>query len=65
MGLNPWDVAAGIFLIKTAGGRISDFEGNEDALSGRQIVASNSHLHAWLLEQLELDPHFASGGDAF
>ena len=58
MGLNPWDVGAGVFLVREAGGRVSDFRGGTDAISGRQIVASNGLLHDWLLERLELEPHF-------
>ncbi len=58
MGLNPWDVAAGIYLVKAAGGRVSDFQGRADALSGRQIVASNGRLHDWLLGELQLDSRF-------
>lgn len=58
MGLNPWDVAAGIYLVEAAGGRVSDFRGGADALSGHQLVASNGRVHDWLLEQLRLEPHF-------
>jgi myo-inositol-1(or 4)-monophosphatase len=54
MGLNPWDVAAGIYLVRAAGGRVSDFRGGDEALSGEHIVASNGHLHEWLRAQLEL-----------
>lgn len=61
MGLNPWDVAAGIYLVRAAGGRISDFQGGADALSGNQIVASNGLVHDWLLKQLELEPTFDHG----
>ena len=59
MGLGPWDVAAGIFLVREAGGRVSDFEGAEAGCDGRHIVASNGLLHDWLLGQLELEPYFA------
>jgi len=58
MGLHPWDVAAGSFLVRAAGGRVTDLRGREDALSGRQILASNGRLHDWLLAGLELDPRF-------
>ncbi len=58
MGLNPWDVAAGIYLVNAAGGRISDFLGGTDALSGSHIVASNDLFHEWLLGELELDSRF-------
>lgn len=58
MNLNPWDVAAGIYLVRAAGGRISDMRGGEDALSGTSIIASNGLLHDELSRQLELDPRF-------
>ncbi len=42
--LNPWDVAAGAFLVKQAGGMVADFSGGDDYLFGGEIVASNSHI---------------------
>jgi len=38
--LSPWDVAAGICIVQEAGGKVTDFEGNENAIYGRQIVAA-------------------------
>ncbi len=49
-GLNPWDVAAGILLIEEAGGRVTDFKSNPDALFASQMVASNGHIHDAILE---------------
>ncbi|MFA0961600.1 inositol monophosphatase family protein [Roseivirga sp. BDSF3-8] len=43
-GLKPWDVAAGILLVKEAGGELSDFTGGDQYLFGGQIVAANA-LH--------------------
>ncbi|MHC4955477.1 MAG: inositol monophosphatase family protein [Planctomycetota bacterium] len=46
--LNPWDVAAGILLIREAGGRVTDFAGSEELdrlLHGRNLVATNGHIH--------------------
>lgn len=43
-GLNPWDVAAGILLVKEAGGAVSDFEGNGDPLFAEHIVCSNQKI---------------------
>ena len=40
-GLSPWDVAAGILILKQAGGRVSDFNGGTDYLFGGEIVATN------------------------
>jgi len=39
--LNAWDVAAGALIVKEAGGIVSDFNGGEDFLFGREIVAGN------------------------
>jgi myo-inositol-1(or 4)-monophosphatase len=41
-GLKPWDIAAGILIVREAGGRVSDFSGNEINLSGDEIIAANS-----------------------
>ncbi len=43
--LNPWDVAAGIILVKEAGGKISDFKGGKNFLFGKEIIASNGKIH--------------------
>ena len=46
--LNPWDVAAGALLVREAGGRVTDFrgdEGLEGILFRRHVVASNGVVH--------------------
>ena len=43
--LNSYDVAAGILLVREAGGHVSQFLKEGDPLFGREIVASNGHLH--------------------
>jgi len=40
--LHPWDIAAGIILIKEAGGRVGDFSGSDKNLDGKEIIGSNS-----------------------
>ncbi|MDY6875240.1 MAG: inositol monophosphatase family protein [Chloroflexota bacterium] len=47
--LKPWDVAAGVLLVREAGGRATDFEGRPDCLSGEFIVVSNGHIHGQML----------------
>lgn len=37
--LNSWDMAAGVLLIKEAGGTVTDFKGGDDYLFGGDIVA--------------------------
>lgn len=44
-GLAYWDVAAGIIMVREAGGFITDFNGNRDGLSKGDIVAANDKLH--------------------
>ncbi len=43
-GLNAWDVAAGAFLVKEAGGKVSDFKGGDNYIIGREIIASNAFV---------------------
>jgi myo-inositol-1(or 4)-monophosphatase len=43
-GLSPWDVAAGSFIVKQAGGKVSDFKGEDDYIFGKQILAFNAPL---------------------
>jgi myo-inositol-1(or 4)-monophosphatase len=47
-GLSPWDVAAGIVLVREAGGFVTDLKGGEDMLHGESILAANPALHATL-----------------
>ncbi|MEK9726096.1 MAG: inositol monophosphatase family protein [Rhodospirillaceae bacterium] len=51
-GLQPWDCAAGIVLVREAGGFVSDFKGRDKALTGEEIVAANDALHAPLRKLL-------------
>jgi myo-inositol-1(or 4)-monophosphatase len=43
--LAPWDIAAGILLVRESGGFISDFAGGPVVLEKGDIVAANDHLH--------------------
>lgn len=45
-GLSPWDVAAGILLVKNAGGIVNDFAGGSNVVFGKEVIATNSHIHA-------------------
>ncbi|HJZ40679.1 MAG TPA: inositol monophosphatase family protein [Bacteroidales bacterium] len=42
--LSPWDVAAGALIVTRAGGRVSDFNGGDGFLFGKEIVASNKKV---------------------
>jgi myo-inositol-1(or 4)-monophosphatase len=49
-GLQPWDIAAGMLLVREAGGRVSDFSGNEKNITGEEFVAANSAVFSEFLE---------------
>lgn len=44
--LNAWDVAAGALIVQEAGGTVSDFKGGNAYVFGREIIASNTLIHA-------------------
>ena len=44
-GLNAWDIAAGIVILREAGGMVSDFAGRKRMLETGEIVATNGIMH--------------------
>ena len=56
INLKPWDVSAGMLIVREAGGMISNDKGMEfDMFSDKCIVASNGLIHSKLLELLNFD----------
>jgi myo-inositol-1(or 4)-monophosphatase len=51
--LKPWDIAAGMLLVKEAGGSFSDFSGNTTNLDGDETIASNNFIYYELLEVIK------------
>ncbi|MGR3220993.1 MAG: inositol monophosphatase family protein [Candidatus Anammoxibacter sp.] len=43
--LSPWDVAAGVLIVKEAGGSISSFDGKDCTIYDKELVASNGLIH--------------------
>ena len=50
-GLSIWDIAAGVLIVREAGGLVSDFSARDRALEG-DIVAANGSIHGQLLKLL-------------
>ncbi len=48
-GLGPWDTAAGIVLVREAGGYVTDADGGENMLDGGSICVGNEFMHRNLL----------------
>ncbi|HLI20273.1 MAG TPA: inositol monophosphatase family protein [Stellaceae bacterium] len=44
-GLQPWDIAAGILLVREAGGYVTDIAGGHEMLQNGNVLAANDHLH--------------------
>ena len=44
-GLNSWDIAAGILLVREARGMVSEFDGRAKMLDTGQILATNGAIH--------------------
>ncbi|HAW50870.1 MAG TPA: inositol monophosphatase [Flavobacteriales bacterium] len=47
--LHPWDVAAGVILVREAGGTVTDFGNGNNFLFGKEMLASNSLIHTELI----------------
>lgn len=53
IGLSPWDVAAGSFLVQQAGGKVTDFQGRNDYIFGKSLVSSNGLVHEEMIEVVQ------------
>ena len=50
--LAPWDVAAGVLIVREAGGVTTDLDGIADPITHGPIVSGNPVMQKWLLAQL-------------
>lgn len=48
--VNPWDMAAGLLLVKEAGGTVTDWHGRDDMLKDKSIIVANEDLHSVILK---------------
>jgi myo-inositol-1(or 4)-monophosphatase len=55
IGLNIWDVAAGVLMIQECGGLVTDLAGRDSWQQSGNIVAGNPKIHEALLKLIE--PH--------
>lgn len=51
--LHPWDVAAGILIVREAGGECTDFSGRASSSYDTSILATNGRIHQEMLEVLQ------------
>lgn len=52
-GLSAWDIAAGLLLIREAGGFVSDMDGGQDMLDNGSVVAGNEVIQRALLKAVK------------
>lgn len=50
--LKAWDVAAAGLIVKEAGGVVTDWNGENEWLTGERIVAGNAAIHSYLLKRI-------------
>jgi len=50
--LSPWDMAAGLLMVREAGGYVSDLDGGDAMLDKGAIIAANEIVHRDLLRAL-------------
>ena len=55
IGLNKWDIAAGVLLVRECGGLVSDFNGGNGFMDSGNIVAGNPKCFKALLQTIQ--PH--------
>lgn len=52
LDLAPWDIAAGLLIVREAGGVVTDAAGEPKTPSFGGVVAGNIEMHRWLLTQV-------------
>lgn len=53
--LKPWDTAAGSCIAEAAGAVVTDFSGGPYQIDGKEILATNGHIHVQTIAMLELE----------
>lgn len=56
-GLSPWDVAAGIIIIKEAGGQCTDFSNGNEVIGKKELLCGTGAIHAAILPIIQ--KHFS------
>jgi myo-inositol-1(or 4)-monophosphatase len=50
--LNPWDMAAGVLIVREAGGRVTAFDGGSFSIYEKHILATNGKIHQQMVDVL-------------
>lgn len=53
LNLSPWDVAGGSYIVRQAGGLVTDFENKENYVFGNSILAGSPNIHQKMIELIQ------------
>ncbi|MCG6133178.1 MAG: inositol monophosphatase [Nostoc sp. LLA-1] len=59
-GISPWDVVAGVILLREAGGKVTAYDGSSFKLESGRILATNGNIHNNLSRELVEVPPLSS-----
>ncbi len=59
-GLSPWDIAAGIIILREAGGKVTAYDGSPIKIESGRILATNGYIHNTLSQELLHTPPLSS-----
>lgn len=51
--LSPWDMAAGVLIVREAGGFVTDLDGGDQMLDKGHVIAGNDRMHKALLAAVQ------------
>lgn len=51
-GLSAWDVAAGAFILKQSGGKVTDYRMGDNYIFGKELVATNRAIHSSIMKRI-------------
>ncbi|HET8633830.1 MAG TPA: inositol monophosphatase family protein, partial [Gemmatimonadales bacterium] len=49
LSLSAWDIAAGMLIVREAGGRVTDDTGRDIGIEHGPVVAGNMKMHEWIM----------------
>ncbi len=55
--LKPWDVAAGMLIVREASGQVTRFDGSPFDIDDSHILATNGHVHPAMMDMLSQGQH--------
>jgi myo-inositol-1(or 4)-monophosphatase len=51
--LNPWDIAAGVVIVRQAGGEVVNYKGGDEVMNSRELLATNGKITAEMLDIIQ------------